>query len=213
MDADQIVGIINQPIDVLVVLAAGYIGYKVAYTGKNKQHKPVDVIFISLAFGLFAQIFYGISNVALSQLVNVGVRQLSAAITILAALLVASFWRRYLEGWVRTLLRATDVSFSDGYLTALDTINASTKFRPTQLVVWRTDGSQVMCDYLHPFENKPFGPCIIGEDGSVALYVNNIKYDKRDDWREVDPCDEHFGCAITYVPASQIANIQVRYLS
>ncbi len=212
MDANQIVGIINQPIDVLVVLAAGYIGYKVAYTGKNKQHKPVDVVFISLAFGLVAQIVYGPVSVTMPAVMSIGAKQIAAVIAVFVALVVASLWRKFLEGWVKTLLRASDVSFSDGCLTVLDTIRVSTKHRLSQLTVRMIDGSAVMCDYLYLFEDKPFGPCQIGEDGSVALYVNCFRRNNLEDWQDIDPVNEIYGSSMTYIPANQIKDIELRYL-
>ena len=42
------------PVNTITVLASGYLGYRLAYTGKDTKHKATDKVFLSLAFGLVA---------------------------------------------------------------------------------------------------------------------------------------------------------------
>ncbi len=37
------------------MLVAGYLGYRLAWTGKDETHRAVDVVFLSLVFGLIAR--------------------------------------------------------------------------------------------------------------------------------------------------------------
>lgn len=50
--------LINLPWATLVTLASGYIGYFIANVGLKDQHKPIDITFSTLIFGLFAAMVY-----------------------------------------------------------------------------------------------------------------------------------------------------------
>lgn len=213
---DQIKSILDLPTETLTILAAGYIGYKIAFTGLNKHHKPTDVVFISLAFGLVAQLGFLMVQAIFEARGWQGSEYAAPPFAALLAVIASSLWRRWGSERFRKLLRDGNISFSDGTQTAWDAIRASTTARPQQLIVRKTDGSQLMCHYLWQFENKPFGPCGFGEDGSVSMYVTCARSSASEEWVDTnydDPEFEEFGTALTYIPANQIAEIEVRLKS
>lgn len=52
----EIQSILDLPVGTIAVLAAGYIGYRIAYQGKDHGHKSVDVLFISMVFAFVARL-------------------------------------------------------------------------------------------------------------------------------------------------------------
>lgn len=61
------------------------------------------------------------------------------------------------------------------------------------------------------FENAPFGPVYLGTRGDIALYVTRVKK-KGEDARSQDTVrNPDFGDRITYVPASRIRRVTMRF--
>jgi hypothetical protein len=199
--------LLSLPVETIATLGSGYLGYRLAYVGQNQQHRAIDVAFISLAFGLIYRI------PGLFEPVGDGYLWVQILAGTTSALLCAVIWRVWLRQWVMKLLRDTGISISDGSRSAWDSIRVSTKARPTQLVVRQKDGPTLMCDYLHSFESLPHGPCILGEDGSIALYVTHIKQPGEADWVLATWTETSLGSQITYIPASQITSIEMRDLT
>ncbi|MCZ5585908.1 hypothetical protein O5621_13945 [Escherichia coli] len=52
------VSLLNLPWATLVTLTSGYIGYFIANVGLKDHHKPIEVTFSSLIFGLTAMMAY-----------------------------------------------------------------------------------------------------------------------------------------------------------
>lgn len=199
--------LLELPFETIATLGAGYLAYRLAYIGQDQKHRAIDIGFISLAFGLIYKVP--------TTFAPFGVEGSIALVTsgIGLALISAAFWRVWLRGWILKALRAANISNSDGTRSAWDRIRISTKNRPTQLVVRQKDGPTLMCDYLHSFESLPHGPCILGEDGSVALYVTHIKQRGEDEWILATWTETSLGAQITYIPASQITSIEMRNIT
>lgn len=201
---NDVQALLDLPLETLVVLAAGYAGYRIAYSGKDKSHRPIDIALISLAFGLVAKVLFGVVEVSeFNQIVRPIVAGLGAALS-------AVFWRKWGEGWAQYLLRASEISYSDGTVSAWETIISSTRYKPSQLIVQKTNGSQLMCRSLNPYKSKPHGPCLYGEDGSIALYVTHYRADVSKKWEDIDVIDDDFGAVLTYIPSNRIDEIEIR---
>ncbi|MEQ8747343.1 hypothetical protein [Pyruvatibacter sp.] len=207
--------VFDLPLSTLVVLGAGFAAYRVAFTGKKKGHGAIDVFFITVVFAAIAKFAFEVaSNMVPSPTPDVmsGYAALAgSAAAVVVALGAAAIWRKWGEDRFKALLRAGNVSYSDGNHSAWDQVRVSMSARPTQLIVRKTSGKQLMCDDLKTWEYFPFGPCIYGEDGSIALYVTNVRQDATLDWFDIEPLDEGAGVAMTYIPADQISEIEVRY--
>ncbi|CDO60818.1 hypothetical protein BN1012_Phect2605 [Candidatus Phaeomarinobacter ectocarpi] len=212
----DIQSVFDLPFATLVVLAAGFAAYRVAFTGKKKGHGTIDIVFITVVFAALAKFAFEFVIDRLTPTAPDEVTALAALAASTAAfatvLIAAGVWRRWGEDVFNATLRAGDISYSDGHVSAWDCVRVSTSARPTQLVVRKTSGKQLMCDNLEAWEKFPFGPSIYGEDGSIALYVTGVRQDATVDWLEIEPLDDSAGASMTYIPADQISEIEVRYL-
>ncbi|MBW6506176.1 MAG: hypothetical protein K0B00_05415 [Rhodobacteraceae bacterium] len=196
--------LLNLPLETLVVLVCGYLGYRIAYTGKDASHSAVDVVFMSLAFSLVAK-----GGLVLGNLTAAG---LGFPAAVMCALLAASLWRSSGERLTRQALRWANISNSDRTQTAWERISTDASLRPSQLIVRRRDGRLLMCERLADFEKEPLGPCIYGSDGSVALFVTHERGPEDADWVETpDPADDRWGRLIACIPAAEIAAIYLRH--
>ena len=82
--------------------------------------------------------------------------------------------------------------------------------RMTQLHVYTTDDMRLSCDDLTKCNELPFGPCIFGRDGSVSLYVNEIKKGDSKALEVTPTSDSFWGAKLTYIPVDQIRRIELR---
>ena len=174
------------------------------------------MVFISLAFGLVAQLVFLMVQAIFDARDWQGSQYLAPPFAVLLAVLVSSVWRTRGSERFQKFLEDYKISFSDGTPTAWDPIRVSTTAGWQQLVVRKTDGSQLMCHYLSQFKDKPFGACRLGEDGSISMYITSARASANDEWEDIncdDPEFENFGAALTYIPANQIAEIEVRIAS
>ena len=62
---------------------------------------------------------------------------------------------------------------------------------------------------LEPFNNDPNGPCVLGADGSIGMYVTHIT-EVGEERREVRKLRDDNGIRITYIPKDQIAEVDLR---
>jgi hypothetical protein len=190
------------PLETLVILGSGYLAYKLAFQGRSQNHKPLDVAFITFAFGIGSKlVFSHIENTVWA-----------STVSLFAALALATLWRAIIVEFILPHLWTLKISNSDGHSTAFDSIRCSQSAETTQLVVRKTDGQMVMCDDLNKYEKVKFGPCIYGEDGSIALYITNYRNSQNDEWEDIEPFDENWGYTISYIPAIQVAEIKVRHV-
>jgi hypothetical protein len=75
--------------------------------------------------------------------------------------------------------------------------------------VVKTDGSAVSCDKLSLFDHLKNGPCIFGDNGSVALYVTVLRQTVDGNWENTLPYNEHWGIKMTYIAKDEIGEIRV----
>lgn len=199
--------ILALPALTLIVLAAGYFGYRVAYIGRDKKHRVVDIIFIVIAFGLIARL------VAEQVSVSWGQELLQSIAAIVVVVGVASFWRKWGEGWLRQILRLGNISLADGHTSVFDSMQQKVDLQPAQLLVRKKNGSQAMSNDLHQFNDLPFGPCLYGEDGSIGMYVTHRRDNSDGEWVVLEPVHRpSTTAAFTYFPADEISEIEKGYI-
>lgn len=202
----DIVSLLSLPTQTLVVMAGGYIGYRISAVGKDTRHTTVDVVFNTLVFGLICRTC---SEAAMAVQLH---PWLGAAMGMFGACVAAMVWRRYLEATWAKALKTLGVSISDRHLTAWDPLRVNPALRPSQITVHLQSGDVLMCDNVPHFANRPTGPCSFGIDGSVALYVTQRFPKGASEWIECDvTAPDDWGCQISYIPADQIERIDVRY--
>ena len=129
----------------------------------------------------------------------------------ICSLIASAAWRGWGQKCVFRILRHFKISTHDNFQSAWESVIADDGMDLFQIVVRRTDGVTVMCDDLYAFDKTNTGPCYLGQDGSVALYVTHQR-DKGGDWEpmteELD--SEVGGQLITVIAADQVASTQLR---
>lgn len=201
--ADDIQALLQLQIETLALLAGGYIAYRIAYTGRDMTHKTVDVVMITAAFAFITQLGVLWSSAAVE---NVPTQCVGG---IVLALVAAIFWRRFGQNWMRRVLRLGRVSLTDGQLSAWDTMMVQEEHTAAALVIKKRDGTILMCDNLHAFRNEPHGPCVLGADGSIAMYVSSFRLPDTVDYIENELRTKDGASMITYIPACEISEIRI----
>lgn len=194
--------LLSLPWQIQLALGSGYLAYQIAYAGIRQHHSATDTIFRAFAFGLV-----GTAVILWAPLKPIYLEVVAFSSTLIAGVL----WRWIGMEWTRKLLSMTNVSWSDDIQSAWTTITATrTDVRPSQIVVDLDDGRTLLCEDTRRFANAPFGPCVYGLDGSVALYVTD---EMRSDGTWIEKPDvensEH-GPLITYIPATSIRRVEIR---
>lgn len=190
------------PYDFLWMFATGYIAYRIAFVGRNGHHKTFDETFLVMVFATLARLIAGLiswltgCHPVISGLSAVG-------ITILAAIV----WRRWVSGWVRTALRKAGIVDHDGQPDAWRSMLAETLRGPTQLVVVLKSGKSYLCDNVGRFNDAPLGPCVFGEDGSVAMYLTAVRKPGMP-WEDCNPEGEN-GFEMSFFKASDIERVDI----
>lgn len=196
--------LLTLPLDTITILAAGYLGYRVAYTGKDTGHGAMDTLFMSLVFALVAKlVLQGLAMLAVPLMVAI-------PFAVCLAIFVASGWRKWGQHLTFAALRGAGVSTSDRHRTAWDTIRTDARLRPSQLILRRKDGVSLMCDNLGQFADHFPGCCVLGSDGSVALFVTHQSGPEDKDWEAMDVDHADWGALLTYIPAAEIAGLHIR---
>ena len=161
--------LLDLPMETLAALASGYIGYLLAYTGKDATHMGVDVIFLTFVFAALAKLVSVWFEAWVSSSPNPATAVFWVAVLcLLSVVIAAALWRRFGEVHVFNTLRKLKVSDSDRYQTAWETITLCSGVYPSQLIVREKDGSAIMSERLDNSSKAPFGPCVFGSDGSIA---------------------------------------------
>ncbi|HAT1685373.1 TPA: hypothetical protein I8Y21_006231 [Klebsiella oxytoca] len=197
--------LINLPWATLVTLASGYIGYFIANVGLKDHHKPIDITFSTLIFGLFAAMVY-------QAFIWIGWGEyLAALLAVLYAFANGAWWRKYGRKLMYKFLRDHDISWSDSTSSAWQQMFGQIDFRTTELVVFLKNGAALASRDMGRFEGLANGPFTLGNQGDVILYVTDRLSVKTGKWKK----DENViynpdGALATYVPADQIARLEIR---
>lgn len=190
----------------LVMIAIGYLSFRIAYVERIQEENTTQTVFLSACFAALFQTaanFLSLVNFSSKQLPEIAVIGLSALLT----LLIAIWWRR--DGMKRyaKMWKSTGGNHLDGLHTVLDTIRTGSDFKPTTLLVAVDDGPFLYCSNLGDFKNFPFGPCLIGGDGSIAMYVTHTMPSGGKNWEETE---DHARNQITIIPANRVKLIETR---
>lgn len=200
--------LLNLPWATLVTLACGYIGYFIANVGLNEHHRPMDVMFSTLVFGLLASLFYSLT-------LHLYIGHFQQYLATLSALTFGAgsgaFWRKYARKWMYKFLRYHDISWSDGTSSAWQAMFDQTGFSVTEVRVILRDGSGMMSRLPGNFEDWPNGPFTLGNKGDMVLYVTHSSPSGSNEWEEYEGVvDKYWGALATYIPADQIARVEIR---
>jgi hypothetical protein len=110
---------------------------------------------------------------------------------------------------MQRLLRKLGAEGDDGFPTAWQTITQQPGLHYSQVLVTLRDGRALESYMMEPFNEFPNGSCVLGLDGSVALYVNRIT-EADGEARTIDAISDVDGHRITFIPADQILEVDLR---
>jgi hypothetical protein len=197
--------ILTLPWATLLAIVSGYAAYYIANVGLRDHHKMADTIYSVTIFAFVAAFAYNICRIFFEiSLVW------SSVITFVSAMFAGAAWSLFGRSSLERLLRRSRISHADDLPSAWVAL-FGVKNPVTQLSVKLKDGSWLMCDDLSKFANSPNGPCILGANGDILMYVTHTQSDIGVAFFPApDPIDENWGHEITYIPADQIARVDVR---
>jgi len=203
---DIIAQTLGLPWNIQIAVASGYAAYLFAYKGIRQHHQTVDVAFSTLAFSAIATASLWLLNMPKDP-VRAGAE--AFCITMVAALI----WRKALAPFVGATVRILDISWSNDDPSALDTLAANSKNRISQVSVLLNDGTWLRCDDTSKFKGAPFSPYVLGKSGDIAFYLTHERKPEEPEARELKTVRTNYGDRITYIPASSIKLLNIRYES
>jgi hypothetical protein len=196
--------LLSLPIQIQIALGSGYAAYMTANAGIRSHHTPTETAFTSLAYSLIATAVLALSSP------SVGVVP-KGALAFCLTVFSGMFWRKVGCRLWRRLLRAVGVSFADDGPSAWMAFASDTENYVTQIAVLLDDGTWLRCDDTTMFREAPHGPCVLGSNGDVALYLTHEDSPDGSSKELKTVKDLHYGTRITYVPASRIKRLTLRH--
>jgi hypothetical protein len=160
----------------------------------------------SIAYGLIA-------TAALALMPRGSNMVFGGVVAFLITISAAMFWRRIGCRLWRDLLRYAGVSWSDDNPSAWMSFSESTDNYVSQIAVQLDDGTWLQCNDTSKFSDAPFGPCVLGANGDVALYLT---HEERPDGKSKElktVLDPHYGARLTYIPAARIRRLTLRHIA
>lgn len=205
MDPDTISKLANLPWNLQIVLGSGYLSYMLAYYGLRHGHKTMDAVSITIVFGLIAL-------VALTSVPSV-IWPVRIAIAVSASLVSAIAWRSFGRTALRELLRFLHYSWADDTNSAWEHLLEYNASEPMQLTVETNDGWQFFCTDTSKLKGLALTPFVLGTSGDVLMYADHTQSPESEEASpKLDTFNDQYGSNITYLPASQIKRVVVRYL-
>lgn len=192
----------------LVPVAIGYTAFRIAYTERIDPQNTTEVFFFTL---VFASLFNVCASIMVDILTFVKANfwfALIAKFFVPAVLtwVAAVFWRtRGMKCYANFWRKGLKQSHLDGFKSVTETIVASS-YNPQTLLVTLQNDSTFCCSYLPKYNDKPFGPYLLGRDGSIAMYVTHSQAPNNDIWIETD---ENSREQITVIPADQVRYYEI----
>ncbi|MDO7837147.1 hypothetical protein Q4610_19050 [Sphingobium sp. HBC34] len=198
--------LLNLPWEIQLALGSGYVAYMLAYLGIREHHKAIDVTFRTIAFGLCAT--------AVLTLLPARFGWWRASAAIVVAIVGGGLWRFFLADAMLWVVRKIDLSWSDETPSAWSRITQhNRKIYYCQITVHLEDDSVLFCNDTRPFADAPFGPCILGPNGDIALYVTHRCEPGAKKFVAIDGIrDQYHGDELTFIPASKVRKVKVRLL-
>jgi len=195
--------LLDLPLATLAPLAAGYLGYRTAFIGRNGAHRAVDVVFLSLVFALVGKMVMVASG---------GWIIPGAVAAVAVTIMTAALWRVLGVHHVFAMLRRRRIVDHDGQPDVWRSMLARQDIDGANRITVRLkSGRHLLCNDTRSFNLAPMGAYLLGEDGSIALYVTHSKGAvPGSEWIEAEPLDQGFGYDMTFIPAAGIESVDLR---
>lgn len=190
---------------VQVALASGYAAYILAYRGIRSHHSAQDTLFLTLVFSMIASAEMWFARTVTPVIAG----SMAFGLSVCAGIL----WRRRGRDMLTYILREPNTTWSDDTPSAWARLQENREFPVSQLSVLLKDGTWLKCDETALFNEAPYAPCILGSSGDVLMYLTSTKAKEADDKLQPTVLDPVFGARLTYIPAAEIARINIRLMS
>lgn len=194
-------GFFELSLSIQVALASGYLAYITAYAGLRRGHATQDAIFISLVFSVIALLCF--------ELIPIQQTYLKAATASAAALATGIVWRKIGRPFWLWVMQKTRVHREDGVHAPWDVL-VQTDRKVGQLSVHLKNGRVLYLHDRRAFLGCPWEGLYLGGDGSLIMAVESEELpDGTEEIREAVH-DDAWGTRLTYIPASEIARVNIR---
>lgn len=191
-----------------VILVGGYLAYIIAYSGRRENHKTFDTLLILLCFGGVGLLVFGVTDSAISSSFSFK-EEISGFLAIVCCILAGTLWRACLRELASKTVNKLSGSNDDGLFSAWETLTQTPALLYSQINVQTKSGNTLECYFMGDLNNLPNGPCILGGDGSIAMYVTHIT-DSEGHRRPANNLQDEDGARITYIPNSEIVEVDIR---
>lgn len=188
-----------------VALAAGYLGYAIAYAGWREHHTTADEVLITIVFAAVASLVFQAAS-------PLGA-WIAAGAAVFASCLAAAIWRWGLRQGFLWLLSSLGVHREDGIHRGWAGV-VQTKCAVDQAAVYLVSGHVLHLLDRRAYLDAPWQGLYLGGDGSVVMVV------EEEDLPPVGPEDgtvkqrteirHDWGTRMTYIPAEQISRVELR---
>ena len=197
------------PWRILLALGGGYLGYALAYMGIRSHHKDIDVAFITFVFAL---ITLTTTNIAFSM--GVPHPAAAGAIALLIVLVMAAIWRMWGMRITQNLIMSLGISRATDMPTGWHSLFMTDHLEYTSLAVYLDDGARLLCKDTSQYKDRAMPPLTLGPDGSILMYVSDVKVPKADgsfdDKPQNSTLNDTYGDRITYIPSGKIRRVLIR---
>lgn len=188
------------PIYLQVSLGSGFLAYAIAYHGRRKNEKTVDLLFGTIAFSLPGLLLWSL----LSEIKFATPQSVFMVISL--NILLGVLWRKWGKRMWYKLMNQTRISNDEGISNTWQRIIQDTTITPTQIFVTLKNGKQLSCDNIPLYNNVAIPGWTIDDDGNIGMYVSDL------DGEDLSALisDNEWGDLITYIPASEIHAVDFR---
>lgn len=199
---------------ILMFLAPGYLGFRLYQIDQPwGTLNAIDVIYGSL---LFSTVAYG----SYLLLVHAGWADIPSrriACLVVFSLLFGFIWRRFGHRYFHKLAHWLKVTNEDNSFTAWSLIFNNPNVYLSQILVELKDGQQLWCNNTLPFINDKLRasgvhPYYSDAVGNLYIISTHRRLKATDEWEELPDVSwpAPWGVNVSFIPASQIARIDVR---
>ena len=202
----DISSITSLPEHIQIIFVSGYLGHVVANSGYRDKERKDELLYGILVFGLFGYMAYDLSRSLSEHILMPGLIALATSIT------VAIVWRKYLRDFLRKCIHKAAISNEDNIKGVWTGIIQNTRIAPTQIVIAMKNGAIFECDDVQQFNDAPIPLYYSDNDGNIALYVTSRTSPDGQKEEVQATRDPGWGDRITYIPAEEISNIDIRFM-
>lgn len=209
--------LLKLPFEIQIVLVAGYLGYKLTTAARKVDHKTEDFILQVLVFGTLGRAFAFVCTKFLEKLgyatptavIDSDYKSVVVigALAVAGSILFALIWRRYLDRGIKWLMSQLKVYHDDHETSAFRSLtSADVRWSFIQVHLANHTILESWFGKVEEFD-IPTRPVILNEDG-IALYVTAV-HPPEGDSRDCDPTTPSGESVVTYIPRSEIKQIDI----